>query len=209
MDISSLIKSWEGLKVRILYDSPTIKNVIFLNHMLPEFSNVYVVVYSDSIHNKLTNVFRRAGSEIKRYLNRVNLIKIGNVGETEFGRIHAFIEHSTPREEFVTLMEVLKDLKEEDVAIFYGNYLTGMLDDKEALRLSLEFYGFLKATLFEFKHLKTQRVIDYYLNDLYDVVVTVTFQNSKPSLKCEGPFDILNKNLEFVDGKLRFSEGDL
>ena len=207
MDISSLIKSWESLKVRILYDSPAIKNILFLNHILPEFSNVYVVVYSDSIHNKLTNVFRRASSEIKRHLNKMRIIKVGNVEETEFGKIHAFIEYSTPREEFVSLMEVLKGLKEEDVLIFYGNYLTGMLDEKEALRLSLESYGFLKATLFEFKHLKTQREIDHYLNDLYDIVVTVAFQ--KLSFKCEGPFGILNKTFEVVDGKLKFSEDDL
>jgi len=180
--LTDFMRELEGLRSRILYDSSVVKDLFIFQHIIPSYSDrdVYLVLYSEALYHKFC---RRAEylmftePDMAKLLDNINVIKIGHTDEINFGKLYAFIEHSTPREEIASLMETLKSLDRKSVLILYSSiaYIMNMLDEKEALRLLLESYGILPrgVTLFGFKHLKTQTRIDYYINDLYDVLITI------------------------------------
>ncbi|WP_457549742.1 hypothetical protein [Archaeoglobus sp.] len=180
--LTDFMKELEGLRTRILYDSSVVKDLLIFQHIIPSYSdrNLYLVLYSEALYHKFC---RRAeylmftNSSMAKILDNINIIKVGHSDDINFGKLYAFIEHSTPREEFVTLMETLRHLDRKSVLILYSSvaYIMSMLNEKEALRLLLESYGILPRgiTIFGFKHLKTQTRIDYYINDLYDVLITI------------------------------------
>ena len=182
IELPKFLRELEGMRTRVLYDSPVVKDLFVFQYVIPSYSDrdIYIVIYSDALYYKFC---RRAeylmfmDSNMAKLLDSLNIIKVGRSDEIAFGRLHSFIEHSTPREEFMAIIDVLSRLKKDDVLIRYGSfsYIMSMLDEKEALRLLIESYGILPkdVTLFGFKHLKTQTRIDYYISDLYDVLITI------------------------------------
>ncbi len=182
VNLTELLKELKGMRTRVLYDSSVVKDLFIFQYIIPTFSgrDVYIVIYSDAIYYRFCRRAEHlifADSSMAKLLDEINIIKIGHSDEIDFGKLYAFIEHSTPREEFVALMETLKGLDKKSVLILYSSvaYIMSMLDEKEALRLLTESYGILPRdiTLFGFKHLKTQTRIDYYISDLYDVLMTI------------------------------------
>ncbi len=180
--LTDLMKDLNGMRTRVLYDSPVVKDLFILQHVIPSYSDrdIYIVIYSDALYYKFckrAEYLMFTDPNMAKLLDSLNIIKVGNSGEVSFGRLYAFIEHSTPREEYSSIIEVLSRLKKDDVLVLYSSvaYIMSMLDEKEALRLLIESYGIIPKgiTLFGFKHLKTQTRIDYYINDLYDVLITI------------------------------------
>ncbi len=180
--LTDLMKDLNGMRTRVLYDSSVVKDLFILQHVIPSYSdrNIYIVIYSDVLYYKFckrAEYLMFTDPNMAKLLDNLNIIKVGNSGEVSFGTLYAFIEHSTPREEYSSIIEVLSRLKKDDVLVLYSSvaYIMSMLDEKEALRLLIESYGIIPKgiTLFGFKHLKTQTRIDYYINDLYDVLITI------------------------------------
>ena len=219
VEIRDLLKELKGLRTRILYDRPIIANLFMFQYIIPEFSKekIYVVIYSDAFYHN----FCKAGEyamlidpDMAKLLEKLNIVKIGYSKEITFGNLHAFIEHGTPKEELTDVIKALEDLSKNDVIILHPSvsYIMSSLNVENIIKFILDFYSKIpkRVTVFGFKYLKTLSVIDYFINDLYDVLITIK--------KDESAFDYTTYVFEsecqlggavYKTGRLRIEGGKL
>ncbi len=172
----------DGLRTRIIYDSPVVKDLIIFQFILPYFSKkkeIYVVLYSEGYYYK----FRRRANylmfkepEMARVLDRINFIKIGLNDECDFGNLFGFIKQGDAEREFEGLRDFLLKIKSDGVLILDCDfmYLIAGFSEKNALKRLIDLYSLMPdgITLFGFKNLNAQDK-DVIITDLYDVLITI------------------------------------
>ncbi|GEM_PF-1546422 len=179
----SLLPNFEGHRVRIVYDSSLVKDLLVLQHVIPHFVSklkTYLVLYSEALYHKyLKRVFHllKVKPDLEDALNDLNIIKIGIKDDVAYGNLACFIEQGELDREFESLLEYLRKIDENSVLILYGSveyFLTGIKD--KAFKRLVDLFSVLpeRITLFGFRHrlgLKSLEVL--LLSELYDIVVEV------------------------------------
>ena len=203
-----LLPELEGYRVRIIYDSTTVKDLIVLQYIIPYFSKIkdtYIVLYSEALYYKFKkNVCEliKKLPELKKSFEKLKVIKIGIKEECAFGKLAGFVRQGNPENEFNGLLKCLEKIDADDVLILNGSfvyYLTAI--GKTAFKRLIDMYSILPEglTLFGFRHhcVSNSPEIDL-IGDLYDVVIYIhkdeqAFDDRTYHFKVDCPFDQCSK----------------
>ncbi len=179
-----VVPELDGYRTRIVYDSPAVKDLVALQHIVPHFSknkDVYLVLYSEALYYKFKKRVEgllRKIPELKRAISKLKIVKVGLKSECEYGELVHFIKQGKPRSEFKELVEALLGLDENSVLILYGSIAYYMISTSYSdLKNLIDLFSVLpeRITLFGFRQRNTSTFPeDSLLEDLYDVVIYVT-----------------------------------
>ena len=213
-----VIPNFEGHRVRIVYDSSLVKDLLVLQHIVPYFSErlpTYLRLYSEALYYKFVkrvSLLLKVKPELERAIDSLRIVKIGRKEETRYGKLMWFVEQGDLEEEFESLLMFLMKLKDELALILYGSveyYLTGI---GGGFKKIVDMFSVLPEdiTLFGFRHRHNMSSPEAMLiGELYDITVRVwkddqSFDNTTFcfTVECQCSGNVKHGKLKLVDGLL-------
>jgi len=213
-----ILPNFEGHRVRIVYDSTLVKDLIVLQHIVPHFSErypTYLVLYSEALYYKFVKrvtLLLKAKPELEKAVNELRIVKIGRKEDTRYGKLAWFVEQGDMEEEFESLLMFLTKLKEDVTLILYGSveyYLTGI---GGGFKKVVDMFSVLpeNMTLFGFRHRHNMKSPETALiGELYDITVKVwkddqAFDNTTFcfTVECQCSGNVKHGKMKLIDGLL-------
>lgn len=169
----------EGLRVKILYDSPYALRSLLFYHIIPHFSskNILIAVYSDTMLRRLEKTYEsiaRTSPEIAEILEKTRILKIGSESPASFGRL----QHALPIDSdwLKTFMQILGKLTERDLILFYGFSLLPRMYGESALKHILRMFESVPdgpTIISKSRRGIYEERINMFINMLYDVIIDI------------------------------------
>jgi hypothetical protein len=136
-DLEEIISKLEGLRTRVIYDSPYAMKSLLFCYILPHFSskNLYIAVYSDTMCRNFEKTYQsiaRVSPDVAKLLDKSKVIKIGMREDIAYGKLCELIYPDS--DWFEDFVNTLMKLDDDDFLLFHGFSMIPLMYGPSALR---------------------------------------------------------------------------